>query len=147
MSIIFNLLFKRWKELLILLLVGVIFLMRGCGTDYSDKEIINVDGEDFELIKKEVDTVFVEKEVKVTKYVPKYITKEVIKEVETAEEESEEAEEESNTVDLMEKTILLVYLSIMTASLSTTLLIWCAWSSATLTGIESCRSPRCLMPS
>jgi len=82
MSIIFNLLSKRWKELLILLLVGVIFLMRGCGTDYGDKEIINVDGEDFELIKKEIDTVFVEKEVKVTKYVPKYITKEVIKEVE-----------------------------------------------------------------
>jgi hypothetical protein len=82
MNIIFNLLVKRWKELLILLLVGVIFLMRGCGTDYSDKEIINVDGEDFELIKKEIDTVFVEKEVKVTKYVPKYITKEVIKEVE-----------------------------------------------------------------
>ena len=82
MNILFNLFAKRWKELLILLLVGVIFLMRGCGTDYGDKEIINVDGEDFELIKKEIDTVFVEKEVKVTKYVPKYITKEVIKEVE-----------------------------------------------------------------
>ena len=56
--------------------------MRGCGTDYGDKEIINVDGEDFELIKKEIDTVFVEKEIQVTKYVPRYITKEVIKEVE-----------------------------------------------------------------
>ena len=82
MNIIFNLLAKRWKELLILLLVGIIFLMRGCGTDYGDKEIINVDGEDFELIKKEIDTVFVEKEIQVTKYVPRYITKEVIKEVE-----------------------------------------------------------------
>ena len=82
MSIIFNLLIKRWKELLILLLVGIIFLMRGCGTDYGDKEIINIDGEDFELIEQKTDTVFVEKEVKVTKYVPKYITKEVIKEVE-----------------------------------------------------------------
>ena len=82
MSIIFNLLIKRWKELLILLLVGVIFLMRGCGTDYGDKEIVNIDGEDFELIESKTDTVFVEKEVKVTKYVPKYITKEVIKEVE-----------------------------------------------------------------
>ena len=82
MSIIFNLLIKRWKELLILLLVGVIFLMRGCGTDYGDKEIVNIDGEDFELIEQKTDTVFVEKEVKVTKYVPKYITKEVIKEVE-----------------------------------------------------------------
>jgi hypothetical protein len=82
MSILFSLLSKRWKELFILLLIGVIFLMRGCGTDFEDKEIINVDGKDFELIKKEIDTVFVEKEVKVTKYVPKYITKEVIKEVE-----------------------------------------------------------------
>ena len=82
MSIIFNLLSKRWKELLILLLVGIIFLMRGCGTDYGDKEIVNIDGEDFELIEQKTDTVFVEKEVKVTKYVPKYITKEVIKEVE-----------------------------------------------------------------
>ena len=82
MSIIFNLLSKRWKELLILLLVSVIFLMRGCGTDYGDKEIVKVDGKDYELIKQEVDTVYVEKEVKVTKYVPKYITKEVIKEVE-----------------------------------------------------------------
>src|SRR6056300_248915 len=82
MNILFNLVFKRWKEILILLLIGVIFLMRGCGPDLSDKEIINVDGEDFELLKKEIDTVFVEKEVKVTKYVPKYITKEVVKEVE-----------------------------------------------------------------
>ena len=82
MNIIFNLLSKRWKELLILILIGIIFLMRGCGTDYGDKEIVNIDGEDFELIEQKTDTVFVEKEVKVTKYVPKYITKEVIKEVE-----------------------------------------------------------------
>ena len=82
MNILFNLVFKRWKEILILLLIGVIFLMRGCGTDYGDKEIVNIDGEDFELIESKTDTVFVEKEVKVTKYVPKYITKEVIKEVE-----------------------------------------------------------------
>jgi len=82
MSIIFNLLSKRWKEFLILLLVSIIFLMRGCGTDFEDKEIVKVDGKDYELLKQEVDTVYVEKEVKVTKYVPKYITKEVIKEVE-----------------------------------------------------------------
>ena len=61
MSIIFNLLIKRWKELLILLLVGIIFLMRGCGTDYGDKEIINIDGEDFELIEKKTDKVFLDK--------------------------------------------------------------------------------------
>jgi len=82
MNIIFNLLAKRWKEILILLLISTIFLMRGCDYDYGDKEIINVDGQDFELLKQETDTVYVEKEVKVTKYVPKYITKEVIKEVE-----------------------------------------------------------------
>lgn len=56
--------------------------MRGCGTDFEDKEIIKVDGKDYELLKQEIDTVYVEKEVKVTKYVPKYITKEIIKEVE-----------------------------------------------------------------
>ena len=82
MSILFSLLFKRWKELIILLLIGVIFLMRGCGTDFEDKEIVNVDGKDYELIKQETDTIYVEKEVQVTKYVPKYITKEIIKEVE-----------------------------------------------------------------
>ena len=56
--------------------------MRGCDSDYGDKEIINIDGKDFELLEQKTDTIYVEKEVKVTKYVPKYITKEVIKEVE-----------------------------------------------------------------
>ena len=82
MNIIFNLFAKRWKELLILLLFSIIFFMRGCDSDYGDKEIINIDGEDFELLEQKTDTIYVEKEVKVTKYVPKYITKEVIKEVE-----------------------------------------------------------------
>jgi len=82
MSIIFSLLIKRWREVVILLLLGIILFLRGCGEDYGDKEIINIDGEDFELLESKTDTVFVEKEVKVTKYVPKYITKEVIKEVE-----------------------------------------------------------------
>ena len=82
MSIIFSLLIKRWREILILLLVGIILFLRGCGSDYCDKEIVEIDGEKFELLEQKTDTVFVEKEVKVTKYVPKYITKEVIKEVE-----------------------------------------------------------------
>ena len=73
---------KYIKEIIIIALVVIIALQRGCGTDYGDKEIVNIDGEDFELIESKTDTVFVEKEVKVTKYVPKYITKEVIKEVE-----------------------------------------------------------------
>ena len=73
---------KYIKEILIVALIIIIALQRGCGPDYGDKEIVKVDGKDYELIKKEIDTVFVEKEVQVTKYVPKYITKEVIKEVE-----------------------------------------------------------------
>jgi hypothetical protein len=73
---------KYIKEIIIISLVVIIALQRGCGTDYGDKEIVKVDGKDYELIKQETDTIYVEKEVKVTKYVPKYITKEVIKEVE-----------------------------------------------------------------
>lgn len=82
MSIIFSLLIKRWREIIILLLLGIILFLRGCGTDYGDKTIVDVDGEQYELLESKTDTIFVEKEVKVTKYVPKYITKEVIKEVE-----------------------------------------------------------------
>ena len=72
---------KYIKEIIIIALVVIIALQRGCGTDYGDKEIVKVDGKDYELIKQETDTVFIEKKVEVTKYVPKYITKEVIKEV------------------------------------------------------------------
>jgi len=82
MSIIFSLLIKRWREILILLLFGIILFLRGCGTDYGDKTLVEVDGEQYELLESKTDTIYVEKEVKVTKYVPKYITKEVIKEVE-----------------------------------------------------------------
>jgi hypothetical protein len=73
---------KYIKEIIIISLVVIIALQRGCTSDYGDKEIVKVDGKDYELIKQETDTIYVEKEVKVTKYVPKYITKEVIKEVE-----------------------------------------------------------------
>jgi hypothetical protein len=73
---------KYIKEIIIISLVVIIALQRGCGPDYGDKEIVKVDGKDYELIKQETDTIFIEKEVQVTKYVPKYITKEVIKEVE-----------------------------------------------------------------
>jgi hypothetical protein len=81
MSILFSLLIKRWREILILLLFGIILFLRGCGTDYGDKTLVDVDGEQYELLESKTDTIYVEKEVKVTKYVPKYITKEVIKEV------------------------------------------------------------------
>ena len=83
MSIFFSLILKRWRELFILLLIGIILFMRGCDTDYNgDKELVEVDGEQFELLEQKIDTVVVEKEVYVEKYIPKYITKEVIKEVE-----------------------------------------------------------------
>ena len=72
---------KYIKEIIIIVLVVIIALQKGCGTDYGDKQIVEVDGKDYELIKQKTDTVYIEKEVKVTKYVPKYITKEVIKEV------------------------------------------------------------------
>ena len=72
---------KYIKEIIIISLVVIIALQRGCGTDYGDKEIVKVDGKDYELIKQETDTIYIEKEVQVTKYVQKYITKEVIKEV------------------------------------------------------------------
>mgnify|MGYP005691331169 FL=1 len=73
---------KYIKEIIIIALVVIVALQRGCGTDYGDKEIVKVDGKDYELIKQETDTIYIEKEVQVTKYVPKYITKEIIKEVE-----------------------------------------------------------------
>ena len=59
MSIIFSLLIKRWREILILLLVGIILFLRGCGSDYGDKEIVEIDGEKFELLEQKTDTVFV----------------------------------------------------------------------------------------
>lgn len=78
----FSLLFKKWKELLILGLVATIFLMKSCGDDNSEKQIINVDGKDYELLSQKIDTVVVEKEVKVPTYVPKYIEKIVTETVE-----------------------------------------------------------------
>ena len=77
MIAIFNILSKYFKEILIIGLVIVILLMRSCsgGGDEPQKELVNVDGEDFELLKQTVDTVFVDKIVEVKKYIPKYITK------------------------------------------------------------------------
>lgn len=82
MSIIFNLLFKRWREVLIFLLICIILFLRGCDGDYGDKEIIKVNGKDYELLEQKIDTVVVEKTVKVPTYVPKYIEKIVTETVE-----------------------------------------------------------------
>jgi hypothetical protein len=57
--------------------LGVVLLLRNCtGSDSNkDIEIVKVDGKDYELLERKIDTVVVEKEVIVEKYVPKYITK------------------------------------------------------------------------
>jgi hypothetical protein len=77
MNIFFNILRKYFKEILIVGLIVVILLMRACSGDSSidPKDIVKVDGKDYELLEQKVDTVFVEKVIEVPKYVPKYITK------------------------------------------------------------------------
>ena len=77
MSIFFSILRKYFKEILIVGLIVVILLMRACSGDSSidPKDIVKVDGKDYELLEQKVDTVFVEKVIEVQKYVPKYITK------------------------------------------------------------------------
>ena len=51
--------------------------MRACSGDSSTdpKDIVKVDGKDYELLEQKIDTVFIEKTIEVPKYVPKYITK------------------------------------------------------------------------
>ncbi len=61
-----------------IVIIGLIIflLLRGCGEGSpSDVEVVKVDGEKYELLEKNIDTVYVEKRVEVPKYVPKYITK------------------------------------------------------------------------
>ena len=61
----------------------VVLLLRSCGGEEDgEKEIVKVDGKDYELLEQKVDTVVVEKTVKVPTYVPKYITKVVTETVE-----------------------------------------------------------------
>ena len=62
------------KTILIMVLC-VVLLLRGCGDTEEPKEIVNVGGKDYELLEQKVDTIVVIKEVKVPTYVPKYITK------------------------------------------------------------------------
>ena len=77
MSIFYSILRKYFKEILIIGLIIVILLMRACSGDSSvqEKDIVNVDGKDYELLEQKIDTVFIEKTIEVPKYVPKYITK------------------------------------------------------------------------
>jgi len=84
MNIIFNILKKYFKEILIVGLIIVILLMRACSGDSSvdQKDIVKVDGKDYELLEQKIDTVFVDKIVEVKKYVPKYVDRVVEKVVE-----------------------------------------------------------------
>ena len=64
------------RTLTILVLVCVLlFKQCGFGGGNKDIETISVDGKDYELLKHDVDTQFVETITEVTKYVPQYITK------------------------------------------------------------------------
>ncbi len=84
MSIIFKILQKYFKEVLIIGLIGIILLMRACSGDtiVDPTDIVKVDGKDYELISQTIDTVFINKIVHVPKYVPKYIDRVVEKIVE-----------------------------------------------------------------
>jgi len=63
------------KIILIMLLSSVV-LFHQCGDDDKrDIETINVGGTDYELLEQKIDTVLVEKEVKITEYVPTTIIK------------------------------------------------------------------------
>ena len=77
MNTFFSILRKYFKEILILALIVIILLMRACSGDSSTapKNIVKVDGKDYELLEQKIDTVFIEKTIEVPKYVPKYITK------------------------------------------------------------------------
>ena len=64
------------RTLTILVLVCVLLLKQcGYGGGNDDIETINVDGKEYELLKHDVDTQYVETVTEVTKYVPQYITK------------------------------------------------------------------------
>ncbi len=83
MNIIFKILSKYFKEILIIGLIVVILLMRACSGDgESPKNLVKVDGKDYELLEQKIDTVFVDKIVEVPKYVPKYVDRVVEKIVE-----------------------------------------------------------------
>jgi hypothetical protein len=57
--------------------------MRACSGDgESAKNLVKVDGKDYELLEQKIDTVFINKIVEVKKYVPKYVDRVVEKIVE-----------------------------------------------------------------
>jgi hypothetical protein len=65
---------KFWREIIIVgLTITCLFLADVFNNGYGDTETVNVNGEDYELLSQKIDTVVVEKEVKVTEYVPQTV--------------------------------------------------------------------------
>jgi hypothetical protein len=62
-----------WREAVIAALVITVLFLSGVFSNYGDIETIKVNGKDYELLSQEIDTVVVEKEVKVTEYVPQTV--------------------------------------------------------------------------
>lgn len=60
------------KSIIVAVLGGIIIFQQ-CGNKNKDIETIKVDGKEYELLSQKIDTVVVEKEVKVTEYVPKTV--------------------------------------------------------------------------
>lgn len=68
-----------------IIIIGLVLflLLRNCGGSSNNSiETVKVDGKKYELLKKDIDTIYVEKKVIVPTYVPKYITKVVTETVE-----------------------------------------------------------------
>lgn len=75
--------FKIDIKTLIIMALCVFLLLRNCsGGSEESGEIVKIDGKKYEMVKQTIDTVVVEKEVKVPTYVPKYIEKIVTETVE-----------------------------------------------------------------
>jgi len=64
---------KYWREIVIIALAINLVYLSGIFSKKGDIETIRVDGKEYELLSQKIDTVVVEKEVKVTEYVPKTV--------------------------------------------------------------------------
>jgi len=72
----FKFLKKYWKEFVIVgLVIQVVAYSNILGNRDDEFQIVQVNGQDYELLSQEIDTVVVEKEVTVTEYVPTTIIK------------------------------------------------------------------------
>ena len=72
----FKFLKKYWKEFVIIgLVIQVVAYSNILGNRDDEFQIVQVNGQDYELLSQEIDTVVVEKEVTVTEYVPTTIIK------------------------------------------------------------------------